>query len=94
MMPTIQTLIDISAQMMYVSILLSMPVLLTSLVVGVFISLIQTITSVQEMTITFVPKLIAVMAVTLLALPWMINLMVEYTEDLWEMMAVFPGGGS
>lgn len=94
MMPTVQTIIDISAQMMYVSILLSMPVLLTSLVVGVFISLIQTITSVQEMTITFVPKLIAVMAVTLLALPWMIQLMVEYTEDLWEMMSIFPGGGS
>ena len=94
MMPTVQTIIDISAQMMYVSIMLSMPVLLTSLVVGVFISLIQTITSVQEMTITFVPKLVAVMAVTLLALPWMIQLMAEYTEDLWEMMSVFSGGGS
>lgn len=91
-MPTVPDIIDISEQMMIVSVMLSMPVLLTSLVVGVFISLIQTITSVQEMTITFVPKLIMVMGVTLLALPWMIQLMVEYTEDLWEGMSILSGG--
>lgn len=91
-MPTVQTVIDIAERMMLISILLSMPVLLTSLVVGVLISLIQTITSVQEMTITFVPKLCAVMAVTLLAMPWMITLMSEYTEDLWSTMSVLSGG--
>lgn len=92
-MPTVQDVIDIAQKMMITSVLLSMPVLLTSLVVGVFISLIQTITSVQEMTITFVPKLCMVMAVTLLALPWMIQLMTEYTEELWSSMSVLSGGG-
>ncbi len=92
-MPQVQDIIDIAEKMMLTSVMLSMPVLLTSLVVGVFISLIQTITSVQEMTITFVPKLCMVMAVTLLALPWMIELMTEYTEDLWSSMSLLSGGG-
>lgn len=87
MNPDIPTIIDVANTMMYVAVLLSMPVLLTSLVVGVIISLFQTVTSVQEMTITFVPKLLAVMAVTLMALPWMINVVTEYTQDLWAMMA-------
>ncbi len=92
MIPTVQGVIDIAQQTMFTAVLLSMPVLLTSLVVGVFISLIQTVTSVQEMTITFVPKLMAVMAVTLLALSWMIQLLIEYTEDLWSNMSLLAGG--
>lgn len=92
MIPTVQGVIDIAQQTMFTAVLLSMPVLLTSLVVGVFISLIQTVTSVQEMTITFVPKLMAVMAVTLLALSWMIQLLVEYTENLWSNMSLLAGG--
>ena len=92
-MPTAQTVVDIAEQMMWVTILLSMPVLLTSLVVGVLVSLVQTVTSVQEMTITFVPKLLAVLAISLLALPWMIQIMTEYTEDLWSTMSALTGTG-
>lgn len=91
MIPTVQGVIDIAQQTMFTAVLLSMPVLLTSLVVGVFISLIQTVTSVQEMTITFVPKLVAVMGVTLLALSWMIQVLVEYTESLWSHMSLLAG---
>lgn len=92
-MPSAQTVVDIAEQMMWVAILMSMPVLLTSLVVGVLVSLVQTVTSIQEMTITFVPKLLAVLAVTLMALPWMIQVMTEYTEDLWSTMSVLSGTG-
>ncbi len=92
-MPTAQTVVDIAEQMMWVTILLSMPVLLTSLVVGVLVSLVQTVTSVQEMTITFVPKLLAVLAISLLTLPWMIQIMAEYTEDLWSTMSALTGTG-
>lgn len=91
MIPTVQGVIDIAQQTLFTAVLLSMPVLLTSLVVGVFISLIQTVTSVQEMTITFVPKLMAVMGVTLLALSWMIQILVEYTENLWAHMSLLAG---
>ncbi len=92
MIPTVQGIIDIAQQTLFTAVLLSMPVLLTSLVVGVFISLIQTVTSVQEMTITFVPKLMAVMGVTLLAMSWMIQVLVEYTENLWSHMSLLSGG--
>ena len=92
MVPTVQDIIDIAQNTLFTAVLLSMPVLLTSLVVGVFISLIQTVTSVQEMTITFVPKLMAVMGVTLLALSWMIQVLVEYTENLWAHMSLLSGG--
>ena len=88
MNPDIPTIIDIAYGMMYTAVMLSMPVLATSLVVGVIISLFQTVTSVQEMTITFVPKLIAVMTITLMTLPWTINMVTEYTQNLWAMMAV------
>ncbi|GHS90423.1 flagellar biosynthetic protein FliQ [Planctomycetales bacterium] len=86
-MPDVPMIIDVTRDMMYVAIELSMPVLLTALVVGVAISLFQTVTSVQEMTLTFVPKLIAVLSVVLLALPWMIDVINEYTRDLWSLMA-------
>ncbi len=92
MIPTVHGVIDIAQQTMFTAVLLSMPVLLTSLVVGVIISLIQTVTSVQEMTITFVPKLMAVMGVTLLAMSWMIQVLVEYTETLWSHMSLLAGG--
>ena len=88
MNPDIPTIIYIAYGMMYTAVMLSLPVLATSLVVGVIISLFQTVTSVQEMTITFVPKLIAVMAITLMTLPWTINMVTEYTQELWAMMAV------
>lgn len=91
MNPTVEQVLDIAQQMMFTAVMLSMPVLLTSLVVGVLISLVQTVTSVQEMTITFVPKLVAVMAVTLMAMPWMIQVVVEYTTKLWASMSLLSG---
>lgn len=87
MAPNVSDVIDIAHRMLWVTVLLSMPVLLTALVVGVFISLIQTVTGVQEMTLTFVPKLIAVMATVAFALPWMNNILLEYTRELWSLMS-------
>jgi flagellar biosynthetic protein FliQ len=65
----------------------SAPLLLTALVVGVLISLLQALTSLQEQTLTFLPKLIAVGAVFLLALPWMLRQLIQY---LVEMIGAFP----
>jgi flagellar biosynthetic protein FliQ len=84
--PDLQDIQDVAYQMMWVTLLLSMPTLLTALVVGVFISLIQAITQVQEMTLTFVPKLFLVLLVMAGTMPWMIELMMNYTEDI---MALF-----
>ena len=86
MVPTVEDVIAISNQMLWYTFLLSMPVLITALVIGMAISLVQTVTSVQEMTITFVPKLIAVLAAIALTLPWMIQIMSEYTIEIFELM--------
>jgi len=64
--------------------LLSMPMLLVALVVGVLISLFQAVTQIQEMTLTFVPKIIAVFLVLVLVAGWMIEKMVTYTQTIFN----------
>ena len=63
--------------------LLAAPVLIVSLVVGLLISVFQAATSVQEFTLTFVPKLVAVAAIIVLMMPWMIDLIVSFTTNLF-----------
>lgn len=70
------------AEAIKVMLLVSAPALLVGLVVGVAISLFQAVTQIQEMTLVFVPKIVAVMVVLVAALPWMMNLMVTYTHNL------------
>ncbi|MBL1353294.1 MAG: flagellar biosynthesis protein FliQ [Zetaproteobacteria bacterium] len=64
--------------------MLSMPMLLVALVVGVLISLFQAVTQIQEMTLTFVPKIIAVFLILVLAAGWMIEKMVAYTQHIFN----------
>ncbi len=64
--------------------MLSMPMLLVALVVGVLISLFQAVTQIQEQTLTFVPKIIAVFLVLVLASGWMIEKMVSYTQHIFN----------
>lgn len=90
MIPDVDSIIDVSRKMLWMTFLLSMPVLLTALAIGVLISLVQTVTGVQEMTITFVPKLLAVMTVVALVMPWAIRSMTSYTRDLWHLMSSLP----
>ncbi len=87
MTPSVQDIIEIAHQMLWITFLLSMPVLLTAMIVGLMISLVQTVTGVQEMTITFVPKLMAVLATLAIALPWMNSMLLEYTRNLWSLMS-------
>jgi flagellar biosynthetic protein FliQ len=74
--------VGLMAEAIKVTLLVSAPVLIVGLVVGVVISLIQAVTQIQEMTLVFVPKIIAVMVVLVAALPWMINILVTYTHNL------------
>jgi flagellar biosynthesis protein FliQ len=79
---TSDVVVGLMAEAIKVTLLLSAPVLIVGLVVGVVISLIQAVTQIQEMTLVFVPKIIAVMVVLVAALPWMINILVTYTHNL------------
>ena len=69
-------------KMLYLSTILSLPVLATALIVGLVIGLLQAITSIQEQTLSFVPKLLAIVATLVLVGPWMLRLLVEYTGEI------------
>jgi len=86
--PQLQDIHDVANQMLWTMLLLSLPTLLTALVVGVGISLAQTVTGVQEMTLTFVPKLVMVVAVLIMTLPWSSGVLMNYTEDLLQLFSV------
>ncbi|HEU6454647.1 MAG TPA: flagellar biosynthesis protein FliQ [Roseateles sp.] len=66
------------------ALLLAAPLLLASLVVGVLVGLFQAATQINEMTLSFIPKLVAMAVVIVVAGPWMIRLLVEFTQRLFE----------
>ena len=76
--------IDIARQALFLVLKTAAPMLLTSLVVGLIVSILQTITSIQEQTLTFVPKLIAVFLVIMLVGNWVITSIAEYTKELFS----------
>lgn len=65
------------------------PVLLADFVVGLAVAVFQAVTSIREMTITMIPKILAVVGVLILLLPWMLKVMVAYTSDMMQWMRVF-----
>lgn len=65
------------------------PMLLVSLIVGLTISIFQTVTSIQEQTLTFVPKILAIFLTLMVLGHWMINNLLTFTEDLWSNFALF-----
>ena len=89
MVPEIEDIIEVAHRMLWTCLMLSMPTLLTALIVGVLVSLMQTVTSIQEMTLTFVPKLIAVVVVLAMAMPWLIDFIASYFEDTMQMFSSY-----
>jgi flagellar biosynthetic protein FliQ len=81
---TPQSVVTIGQQALTVMLLLAAPLLLTSLVVGLIVSVLQAATQINEMTLSFIPKLIATLAVLILAGPWMITYFVDYVHRLFE----------
>jgi flagellar biosynthetic protein FliQ len=75
--------IDIATKALMVTMKLAAPILIVSLAIGVAISLLQTVTQVQEVTLTFVPKLAGVALVILVAGNWMLHEIVHFTTDLY-----------
>lgn len=73
---------DMSRNVIWTVVEVSAPLLIISLVIGLIVSIIQTITSIQEQTLTFVPKFIAIMLILILFGGWMMNGMVDLLKDL------------
>jgi flagellar biosynthetic protein FliQ len=70
----------------HTAMIISLPMLLAGLVVGLVISIFQSVTQINEMTLTFIPKIIAVIAVMALTLPWMARTLVAYTQRMFELI--------
>jgi flagellar biosynthetic protein FliQ len=79
-----QIVIDLLQEAFSVGLQLSLPMMMATLLVGVAVSIFQSITSIQEQTLSFVPKILAVFATVVVAFSWMLNVMMTFTTNLLE----------
>lgn len=84
--------LNIARDMIWTIFKCAMPLLLVSLIVGLIISIFQTVTSIQEQTLTFVPKLVAIFLAILLCGNWIMNNCVEFLQELCNKFSVYTGG--
>jgi flagellar biosynthetic protein FliQ len=75
-------IMEIGAKAMWVTLEVSLPVLGVSLVVGLLVSIFQAVTQLQEPTLSFIPKILAVVLVVVLAGPWMLNSLLGFTTEI------------
>lgn len=79
----VEVVTEIANKALYLIIKASLPVLLVSLIVGLIVSIFQTVTSIQEQTLTFVPKIVCVFLALMIMGRWMMGLIIEYMTELW-----------
>ena len=88
---TVEAVMDITSQALFLIIKVSLPVLLVSLCVGLAVSIFQTVTSIQEQTLTFVPKILCVFLSLIVWGNWMMTAMVEFMVTLWSNFGLYTG---
>ena len=81
--------VTVARQTIWVIVKTSVPLLLVSMIVGLIISLFQTLTSIQEQTLTFVPKLLAIMIALMIMGNWLLNEIVSFMQMLWGSFGPF-----
>jgi len=82
-----EAVVSVATEMLFTAFLIALPLLMTAIVVGVTISVVQTVTGVQEMTLTFVPKIMGVGMALIIFMPWMKSLLLNFTREILRMMA-------
>jgi flagellar biosynthesis protein FliQ len=80
----VETVIQMVVDALRIAMMISAPMLLTALVVGIMISLFQSVTQIQEMTLTFIPKILATFLALMISLPWMLQTLMDYFTHLFE----------
>ena len=88
---TVSDVIDITSQAIWLIIKCSAPMLLASLIVGLIISIFQTVTSIQEQTLTFVPKILTVFLVLILTGNWILTNIVTFIQEIYSRFGDFVG---
>jgi flagellar biosynthetic protein FliQ len=84
---TAETVVELAQSALRVTLLVAGPMLLAGMLVGLVISIVQAATQINEMTMTFVPKIVAVMLVLVLALPWIISQLTTFTVGIFNRIA-------
>jgi flagellar biosynthesis protein FliQ len=88
---TQDTVTSLIVEMMGVTMKVAMPMLLAALIVGLAVSVFQAATQIQEQTLSFIPKILALVAVIAIAGPWMLSTVVDWTTQLWSQIPTFVG---
>ncbi|MBN2008085.1 flagellar biosynthesis protein FliQ [candidate division KSB1 bacterium] len=78
--------IHLAKNALLTTLLVSSPLLLAGLIVGLSVSIVQAVTQINEMTMTFIPKIIAVVLALIIFLPWMMNMMLTFTQEIFQYM--------
>lgn len=80
---TPESVLEVGTQAMWIAVLLAAPVLLSALAIGLVIGMVQAATQIQEMTLSFIPKLLGVGVVLAVAGPWMLSLAIDWVRELF-----------
>lgn len=81
--------VAVAKQTLFLTLILTTPPVMTALVVGLVISILQATTQVQEQTLTFVPKLVGIIAILVLLGPWMVAQLLAFTQSLYTSFATY-----
>jgi flagellar biosynthetic protein FliQ len=79
-----QLVVDLARNAILIALMVSAPMLVVALVLGLLVSVLQAVTQIQEQTLAFVPKLIGVAVIFLIALPWILQTLIRYTTELFR----------
>ncbi|MDP2892806.1 MAG: flagellar export apparatus protein FliQ [Sulfurimonas sp. RIFOXYD12_FULL_36_11] len=82
-------LITLGIETFKVALLLSLPGLLTGMFIGLAVSIFQATTQINEMTLSFIPKIVGIVIVVILTMPWMLNTMIDFSTNIFNMMPTF-----
>ena len=80
--------LDLGREALVLMMIISLPILMVGLIVGVAISILQAVTQIQEMTLTFVPKIIAMVAACVVLMPFLLQKMMEYATEMFGAMPI------
>ena len=86
---SVEVIVDIMRDALFLVLKIAAPPLLVSLVIGLLVSVFQTVTSIQEQTLTFVPKMVGMFLTLMLIGHWMLNGMTTFMEELWRNFSLY-----
>ena len=85
---TQEFVIGVTTQAIYLVLILVAPILLVTLILGILIGIFQAVTSIQEMTLTFIPKILASVVVLIITFPWMLNKIMDFTKLIFSYLTM------